>query len=370
MKLKLLILSAVPAVLLPAAACTSIKNNVQQQPAIVLRKQQPEKTKPLVYLYATGEGLANSSKESGEAAIKEVEEILRTEPSLKNLATIRFRRPFRLKGDSITGADWLRLARSIQKTLDKPDVSGVVITHDSNSLEDTAYFLNLLIKSQKPVVLVSTIPPVKTVTAENVLNFYNALAAAASPESRDMGVLVSMNDTLYAARDVSKSRAAKPADMFRSGDFGPLGYIINGKPQYYYKTTKRHTAHTEFNLADIKELPRVEIMFLYAGATRELIEKWIREGVKGIVIDCSGEGALTPEIKDSLKQAIKAGIVVVRASRTDGASVTCFHNIDAETDRNTVTGNSLTPQKAKILLMLALTKTGAPHEVQKFFDRY
>ena len=282
-----------------------------------------------------------------------------------SLAEIRFRRPLPLDGKNLTAGECLKLARKIQAVLDKPEVSGIVITHNSNTLEDTAYFLNLLIRSEKPIVLVQTIPPVKTVTMESMLNFYNALAAAASPESRGMGVLVSMNDTIYAARDAEKD-SGDGSNSNRSGDFGPLGFIINGKPQYYYRTTRRHTARTEFDLASIQELPKVQTVYLYADDSPLQILDWTKKGVRGIVVDCSGEGVLKPAIQNALKQAMKAGVVVVLASRTGSAA----EIPDGEIAKNAVLENSLTPQKSAILLMLALTRTSDPHLIQEYFKRY
>ena len=353
----------IPAAILFAGACTTgIVPQTEQQE---IPRVQQNSSKPLIYLYATGEGIVDKTKANEENALRKVEQILRTEPVFRNLAEIHFVHPFRLNGKNITGADWLKLARSIQATLDKPEVSGIVITHDSTSLEDTAYFLNLLIKSEKPIVLVRTISPVKTVTTESILNFYNALAAAASPDSSNMGVLVSMNDALYAARDADKERSSG-TDLFRGGDFGPLGFVINGKPQYYHKTFRRHTAQTEFNLASIRELPPVGTIYLYAeDSPREILE-WLQKGIKGIVVDCSGEGTLKPEIGNALKKAMKEGVVVVLSSRTGSAAD--IH--DEEIRRNAVLDNSLSPQKAKILLMLALTQTGDVHRIQEYFNRY
>ncbi len=361
---KALLLSVIPAAVLFAGAC-STGTDSQTTESKVSSQQRLRRTKPLIYLYATGEGIIDKTKASEENAVREVEKILRTEPAFRNLAEIHFVHPFRLNGDNVSAADWLKLARDIQATLDKPEVSGIVITHDSSTLENTAYFLNLLIKSDKPIILVRTISPLKTVTTESIMNFYNALAAAASPESRDMGVLVSMNDTLYAARDADKNRADKSA-LFRGGDFGPLGFIINGKPQYYYKTIRRHTARTEFDLSAIRELPQVKTLYLYAEDSPHQILEWIQKGVKGIVVDCSGEGVLKPAIGNALKEAIRKGIVVVLSSRTGSAA----DIRDEEIRRNAVLDNSLSPQKAKILLMLALTQTGNSRKIQEYFKRY
>ncbi len=359
-----LFLPFIPAAILFAGACTTGIAPQAAQPNLQ-QKQQQFQAKPLIYLYATGEGIVDKTKANEENAVREVEKILRTEPVFRNLAEIRFIHPFRLNGNKITGTDWLKLARNIQETLDKPEVSGIVVTHDSTTLEDTAYFLNLLIKSEKPIVLVRTISPVKTVTTESIMNFYNALAAAASPDSRDMGVLVSMNDALYAARDADKKHSSG-TDLFRGGDFGPLGFIINGKPQYYHKTVRRHTAQTEFDLASIHELPPVQTVYLYSEDSPDQILDGIKKGVKGIVVDCSGEGILKPAIRNVLKEALRKGIVIVLSSRTGSAT----EIRDKEIRRNAVLDNSLSPQKAKILLMLALTQTGDFHRIQEYFNRY
>ena len=330
MKRKMILLAALSLPLLFTSGCATGSGGVPAAPETA-SEEQPRASKPLIYLYATEKGLADNSTQTEEEAVKAIEKILRTEPVFRNLAEIRFRRPLPLDGKNLTAGECLKLARKIQAVLDKPEVSGIVITHNSNTLEDTAYFLNLLIRSEKPIVLVQTIPPVKTVTMESMLNFYNALAAAASPESRGMGVLVSMNDTIYAAR-----------------------------------TTRRHTARTEFDLASIQELPKVQTVYLYADDSPLQILDWTKKGVRGIVVDCSGEGVLKPAIQNALKQAMKAGVVVVLASRTGSAA----EIPDGEIAKNAVLENSLTPQKSAILLMLALTRTSDPHLIQEYFKRY
>ena len=364
MKRKMILLAALSLPLLFTSGCATGSGGVPAAPETA-SEEQPRASKPLIYLYATEKGLADNPTQTEEEAVKAIEKILRTEPVFRNLAEIRFRRPLPLDGKNLTAGECLKLARKIQAVLDKPEVSGIVITHNSNTLEDTAYFLNLLIRSEKPIVLVQTIPPVKTVTMESMLNFYNALAAAASPESRGMGVLVSMNDTIYAARDAEKD-SGDGSNSNRSGDFGPLGFIINGKPQYYYRTTRRHTARTEFDLASIQELPKVQTVYLYADDSPLQILDWTKKGVRGIVVDCSGEGVLKPAIQNALKQAMKAGVVVVLASRTGSAA----EIPDGEIAKNAVLENSLTPQKSAILLMLALTRTSDPHLIQEYFKRY
>lgn len=364
MNWKPFLLPALPALLLFAGAC-STGSGISAFSPFPSPQEQTKQQKPQIYLYATGEGIIDKTKANEEKALQKVTRILRTEPVFSNLAEIHFVHPFHLNGKKITGADWLKLARNIQATLDKPEVSGIVITHDLSSLEDTAYFLNLLIRSDKPIVLVKTISPVKTVTTESIMNFYNALAAAASPDSRGMGVLVSMNDTLYAARDAAGAPSGS-TEIFRGGEYGPLGFVINGKPQYYHKTTRRHTTLTEFDLASIRELPRIRTTYLYADNSPQEILSWLKEGVKGIVVDCSGEGILKPAVRNALKEAVKKGVVVVLSSRTGSPA----DIKDEELRKNVVLDSSLTPQKAGILLMLALTQTSDPAKIQEYFNHY
>ena len=328
---------------------------------------------PHVVILATGGTIAGTAASSTatvgyKAATVGVAELIAAVPELATVARVTGEQVFQIASENMTPAHWLILARRVNELLARPDVAGVVITHGTDTLEETAYFLDLVVKSDKPVVLVGAMRPATAISADGPMNLYNAVALAASPDAAGRGVMVCMNDRIDAARDVTKTSTVA-LDTFRSPEVGALGLMERGRPVFYRTTTRLHTTATEFDVANLKELPNVGIALAYAGSGRLEIDALAAAGVKGIVNAGVGDGSLSIEARAALVEARKRGIVVVRASRIPGGPVVR----DGEADDDAldfVVADNLSPQKARILLALALTRTSDTREIQRIFRRY
>ncbi|HQT95171.1 MAG TPA: asparaginase [Thermoanaerobaculaceae bacterium] len=328
---------------------------------------------PHVTILATGGTIAGTAATSTatvgyKAATIGVEALIAAVPELAKVARVSGEQVFQIASENMTPAHWLILARRVNELLARPDVAGVVITHGTDTLEETAYFLDLVVKSAKPVVLVGAMRPATAISADGPMNLFNAVALAASPEAVGRGVMVCMNDRIDAARDVTKTSTVA-LDTFRSPELGILGVMERGRPVFYRTTTRAHTTATEFDVSNLKELPNVGIALAYAGSGRVAIDALVAAGVKGIVNAGVGDGSLSLEAKAALVEARKRGIIVVRASRIPGGPVVR----DGEADDDAldfVVADNLSPQKARILLALALTRTTDTREIQRMFRRY
>jgi L-asparaginase len=275
--------------------------------------------------------------------------------------------PFkRLSSGGITPADWLNLARTLQERLDG-GLHGAVVTHGTNTLEETAYFLNLTLNTTKPVVVSGAMRPSNALSADGDLNLLNAVRLATSDGAAGKGVLVLLNDTIHAARDVSKTNTLR-THTFQSRDTGPLGYAdSDGRLIWYLAPVRRHTNASAFHVNGLGQLPRVDVVVSYAGADGALIDAAVAAGARGIVSAGTGAGRPTPLEDEALDRAIDAGVVVVQASRTGSGRVPRSPGMAA---RRLVTADDLLPWKARILLMLALTHTSDPEAIQRLFEEY
>ena len=274
-------------------------------------------------------------------------------------------------GSSNMGLDvWLKLTRRIDAILsEKAEVSGVVVTHGTNTMEETAYFLNLTVRHARPVVLVGAQRPATALSADGPLNLVNAVRTAAAPQSRGRGVLVVMNDEINAAREVTKTNTYR-LETFRSGDIGFLGYVDHDKVAYYRRPEKRHTVDSEFALERVEALPVVDILYCYAQTNNALlIEALARAGTRGIVFAGTGAGGLSDAEKAAVRKASAAdlGVVFVRSSRVGNGRVIGRSEFDA---LGMIPADNLNPQKARVLLMLALTQTDDTGEIRRMFSEY
>ncbi len=275
--------------------------------------------------------------------------------------------PFRrLYSYAIVDGDWLDLARAIDELFAHDRADGVVITHGTNTIEETAYFLNLVVKSDRPVVLVGAMRPANAVSSDGALNLLNAIKAAADPGSRGRGVLLVMNDTIYGARDVTKT-ATNRVQALQSRDLGPLGFAdSDGRIVYYHQTERRHTLGTPFDVSGLNVLPRVDIVVSYVGADGALIEAAARAGAKGIVSAATGSGRPTPAEDAAFDKWFKeSGMIMCLCSRIASGRVCRSAGLQR---RGFVAGDNLPPWKARLLLALALTRTSDADEIQRLFD--
>ncbi|WCK54024.1 type II asparaginase [Aneurinibacillus sp. Ricciae_BoGa-3] len=313
-----------------------------------------------------GTGTSNTQTTGYTAGVLGVDALIKAVPGLDKVANISGEQVANIDSSAMTNEIWLKLAKEVNAQLAKPDVDGVVITHGTDTLEETAYFLNLVVHSDKPVVLVGSMRPATATSADGPMNLYNAVALASSNAAKGKGVLVSLNDQINGARDVTKTNTTN-MDTFKSPELGYMGYMLGGKAHFYNQSTKRHTTNSEFSVDDLKSLPRVDIVYSHENDGREFVDAAAKAGAKGIIHAGTGDGSVYPVTKEGLLDAQKKGIVVVRSSRVGNGIVS--HEADDDVN-HFVTSDNLNPQKARVLLMLALTKTNDPSEIQRMFDEY
>ncbi|MDR3517232.1 MAG: type II asparaginase [Azospirillaceae bacterium] len=330
-------------------------------------------TLPNVIIVATGGTIAGTGVSStttvGYTAAKVgVEALIAAVPELKNVANVKGEQIFQVASESMNNDYWLKLAKRVNTLLAQSDVDGIVITHGTDTLEETAYFLDLVVKSTKPVVLVGAMRPSTAISADGPINIYNAVILAGSEEAIGKGVLVSMNDQISAARDVTKTSTAT-LDTFKSPELGFVGYMQDSKPYFYRQSTRKNTADSEFDIMKLDSLPRVEIVYGYANMDPTALDAFVAAGAKGIIHAGVGDGSLAAAVKPALIDARKKGVVIVRSSRVGNGIVA--RNGEANDDTlDFVVSDSLNPQKARILLMLALTRTDDTKAIQKMFYTY
>lgn len=329
--------------------------------------------RPIIYLLATGgtiAGRANSPLQTAgyRAGELSVSDLLTSVPGLDKVANIKGEQICNVASPYITVDIWLGLARRINELLATPEVTGVVVTHGTDSLEETAYFLNLVVKSHKPVVVVGSMRPATSLSPDGPLNLVDAVHVAAAPEAKGQGVLVVMNDEIYAARDVSKTHVSQ-LHTFRSHDLGALGSVSSGVVTFYRKVIRRHTAATEFKVDLLPTLPQVDIIYGHLGADARFIEAAIDAGTRGIVFAGMGQGGGTEKQNAALQKAQAQGVVAVRSSRT-GSGRVLPQSAERLALGSAITADNLNPQKARILLILALTRTADLNKIQRMFATY
>ncbi|BET66720.1 asparaginase AnsZ [Opitutales bacterium ASA1] len=255
----------------------------------------------------------------------------------------------------------LKLAKGLNAELAKPDVTGAVVTHGTGTLEETAYFLHLTVKSKKPVVVVGAMRPWTAISRDGLFNLYNAVRTAVTPEAAGKGVLVVLNDTIHSARFVTKNSTYR-VETFVAREIGPLGFTDSDRVVFYRTPLGKHTAESEFDVSSLESLPQVDVIYGYQEASRAGIDALVAEGVKGIVL---ADGS--PAYRAALLEAQAKGVVIVQSDRKGSGRVLLS---DGSAARGQVTADNLNPQKARILLRLALTKTTQPKELQRIFNEY
>jgi len=330
---------------------------------------------PRIRLLATGGTIAgaHTAGRGYRAAALSVEALVAAVPQLATLAQIDVEQVAKLGSQDMTEAVWRKLAARVQRAVDDPTLAGVVITHGTDTMEETAYFLNLVVHTEKPVVLVGAMRPATAMSADGPMNLFNAVAVAATPAARSRGVLVVANDEIHCAREVAKTNTTQ-LGTFHSGQRGLAGLVNAGRPHFYAPPVRRHTAASEFaplTAASVGErtLPRVDLIFAHAGMDRALIDAAVAAGARGLVIAGVGDGNLGALALAACAAAAKKGVAIVRASRTGGGVVE--RNIEIDDDRlGFIAADELNPQKARVLLMLGLTRTRDPRALQDMFFAY
>lgn len=273
--------------------------------------------------------------------------------------------PFRSVGSTSIGpTDWVELGRTIAALSD--DVVGIVIPHGTATLEETAYALSLTAKTERPIVLVGAQRPSSAVSSDAGMNLVAAVRVAIAPEARGLGALVVLNDEIHAAREVTKTSTYR-LQTFRSPDFGALGHADGDRVAVYRRPLRRHTVSSAFGVDDLAAMPRVDIAYSYAGADGVAVDAYLAAGARGLVSAGLAPGIPALVEREALERAAAAGIVVVQASRAGSGRVARRAYLR---DKRMVGADNLNPQKARILLGLALARTRDPDAIQEFFDTH
>lgn len=322
---------------------------------------EPQKNLPLVVVLATGGTIANTP--SGRLHAGEVADAI---PALRTVARLEVEELVRVASSAIGVEHWLSLARRVNERLVEPEVKGVVVTHGSNTVEETAYFLGLTVKSEKPVVLTAAQRQFTTLSSDSPRNFLQAVRVAASDEARGKGALVVANDVINAARDVSKNISTR-LETYSSRDMGVLGFVDDDRVTFYRAPVKQHTLATPFDVLRVPKLPRVDIVYTYAGADGALIEAAVAQGAEGIVVAGFPTGVATPVMDEAIRRVVARGVAVVMTNRGGMGRVMDKRREEA---RPLIWGDNLTSVKARILLMLALTTTRDRASLQEHFETY
>jgi L-asparaginase len=331
-----------------------------------------QKKLPNIVILATGGTIAGAAATGTQAGYTSgavtIDAMIAAVPGIRDLANIRGEQIANVGSQDITFNIMLTLAKRINELLATPGVDGIVVTHGTDTLEETAFFLNLVVKSDKPVVIVGSMRPSTAVSADGPLNLYDGVAVAADPNARGLGVLVVMNDWIHGAHSLTKTSTTS-VQTFMSPLRGLVGVSAYGKNDFYNSPHWKHTTGSEFDVASATNLPRVDIVFACADMSPDLIDAAVANGAKGIVIAGVGNGNMNKASLEAAERAAKKGVVIVRSSRVTTGTV--GRNVEINDDElGFVASDELNPQKSRILLMLALMKPRSTAEIQQLFMTY
>ena len=344
---------------LPSSARLDGAPHRQQKPAPAVHPA----SLPRVRLIATGGTISN--RDEGRLT---AEELVKSIPDVNRYARPEFEQFANVASAALSLDQWLALSRRINTLLkEDADLSGIVVTSGTDTLEETAYFLHLTVRSDKPVVVVGSMRNPSALGYEGAANLLDAYRVAADPSSHGKGVLVVLNDEINSAREVTKTDARR-LDTFQSREYGVLGVVDPDRVAFYRTVVKRHTKASEFDVTSLEALPRVDIALVYQGASGDVIKAMVDQGAKGIVIASAGAGALSGTQSEGIEYAVQKHVFVAMTTRTGGGRIAGRRSPQAGSFR--IQGEDLAPVKARILLMLALTRTKDPAEIQRMFAEY
>ena len=332
----------------------------------------PRDPLPTVVVLATGGTIAGAAASDVQAGYTSgqvgVDQLLAAVPQAKKLANLKGEQIANIGSQDMNDEVWLKLATRINELTAQPDVAGIVITHGTDTIEETAYFLNLVTKSRKPVVLTAAMRPSTALSADGPLNFYNAVAVAANERAAGKGVLVVVNDWIHGASSLTKT-STTAVQTFLSPVSGLIGTVAYGEIEWYREPVGKNTTQSDFAVANNTVLPRVDIIMAYENMDGAIIDAAVAAGAKGLVIAGVGNGNMTKTAVDALAAQAKKGILVVRSSRVATGQV--GRNVEVDDDKNGfVASLGLNPQKSRVLLRLALMKTKDLQTIQRYFDEY
>lgn len=330
------------------------------------------KTKPRIALIGTGgtiagRGVSSVNTAAYDCSVDSVEDLLAALPAARDIAVIETEQLFQIGSENFGNDELLGLGKRISALLKREDIDGVVVTHGTDTLDETAYFLHLTLPSAKPVVVVGAMRPPSALSADGPLNLYQAIVVAASAESRGKGTLVVSNDEIHSARDVVKTSTFKQ-EAFRSA-FGPLGYVVEGRAMFYRLVARRHTVESEWSIDAIHALPDVAIIYAHGGISRAMIDCVAQSDVDAIVYAATGNGNVAQPVIDALHKARANNIHIVRASRT-GSGVVVRNAAQPDDRYQWLVADDQVPHKARILMMVALTSDSDTPALQEAFMNY
>ena len=330
--------------------------------------------RPMVHVIGTGGSIAGVGDdeldytEYGENPGRfSVHQLLERVPEAREVADLEVEEFSNVGSTSLAGKEWARLARRVNEVLGEGDAAGILITHGTATLEETAYFLNLAVKSDRPVVITGAMRPPTALGTDADINILDGIRLAASPDARGKGVLARLNGEIHAARDVTKTNTYR-LETFRPQDFGYLGYVdADHRVVFYREPTRKHTYQAEFRVEEPGDLPSVEIVYAYAGADGDMVHYLASKGVDGIVVAGVGGGRPTPGQMAALIEARERGVLVVHSSRLGGGRVVVTR---LRKQHGFIAADNLNAQKARVLLMLGLSVTRDLVRLQEMFDVY
>ena len=325
--------------------------------------------KPTIYILATGGTIAGSGSGALDTSYTSgtvtVDKLIAAVPDINKIATIKGEQISNIGSQEMNNEVWFKLANRVNELLTSGKADGVVITHGTDTMEETAYFLNLVVKSDKPIVMVGAMRNSGSLSADGPLNIFNAVNVAINKEAVGKGVMVVMNDEIHAAREVTKTNTTA-VDTFKSPNSGKIGTVFYGNVKFYMNPTRKHTVNSAFDITKIKELPRVDIIYSHSNDNPDFINLAVKNGAKGIINAGMGNGNPFPSALEALGEAVKAGVVVVRDSRVGSGETTLNGEVD-DGKYGFLASDNLNAQKARVLLMLALTQTTDKAKIQELF---
>ncbi|MCQ2796158.1 MAG: asparaginase [Bacilli bacterium] len=340
--------------LLPIAMAFTLVGCNKQSEKIVIPDIEESGT---VVILATGGTIAGSGEEGKETGYKpgsiSVESLIASVPGIEEVAPLQAIQVCNINSDDITSEIWITLAKTINELAPNPDVAGFVITHGTDTMEETAYFLNLAVSTKKPVVITGSMRPSTSLSADGPMNLYQSVVVAASEEAIGKGVLGVFSDSIYSARSMQKV-SSFDVTAISAGPMGALGFVRNNEVFFYEASTKRHTETSEFTIAPtdtMTSLPDVPIIYFNADADPSIIDWAINHEAKGLVIAGAGAGEFSEKFINSLNGITNIPIVI--SSRIDSGVITQ----DSVLVKHAVAANDLPPHKASILLRMAIAKT-------------
>jgi L-asparaginase len=327
---------------------------------------------PNIVILATGGTIAGAAatgtQEGYTSGAVTIDAMLAAVPGIQKLANIKGEQISNVGSQDMNFDILLTVAKRCNVLLAGSSVDGIVITHGTDTMEESAFFLNLVVKSDKPVVLVGSMRPSTAVSADGPLNLYDAVAVAGDPAAKGRGVLVVMNDWIHGAHSLTKT-STTAIQTFMSPLRGIVGVSTYGKNDFYNNPSWKHTSGSEFDITNVTKLPRVDILFAYEDMSPDLVDASVANGAKGIVIAGVGNGNMNKATLEAAARAVKKGAVVVRSSRVPTGTV--GRNVEVNDDEmGFVASDELNPQKSRILLMLALLKPRTTVELQQLFQTY